>query len=86
MGCEMMAAAEGSAITDDIASLRSHASLADSSEFCLLWENADLVVRKPGHASMTSTSEVEDGWRRDHLAQSRCGPGGGRLDVIHVYR
>lgn len=59
---------------------------AVSSEFCLLWENADLVVRKPGHASMTSTSDVEHGWRQDHLAHSLCSPGGGHLDVIHVYR
>lgn len=84
MVCEVMAAAEGSAITDDIAGLRSHASLQPL--LSLLWENADLVVRTPERASMTSRSDVEDGWRRDHLAQSLCSPGGEHLDVIHVYR
>lgn len=43
-------------------------------------------MRRPGHASVTSTSDVEDGWKQNNLAQSQQSPVGGHLDVIPVDR
>lgn len=41
-----------------------------------------LFVRRPGHASVTSTSDAKDGWKQNNLAQSQQSPVGGHLDVI----
>lgn len=56
--CEMTTVGEGSARTPHQWMTANHTSL-HSSLFCLLWENAELFVRKPGHASVTSASDVE---------------------------
>lgn len=45
--------------------------------FCvssLQWANAEVFARKPGHVSVTSMSDVEDGWKQNNLAQSQRSP------------